>query len=141
MNERESDPDDGAVAECVYPHRHLRDKAAAERDYHDRHGRPAKPFTVICTACDDMWTTDGDELLLVSNDVRRHAGYHGGLKEEQAELIVTDSTGRELFRHHAINDPDLMPPGERCESCGEPVAADRIACSECGHIPKEARLA
>lgn len=141
MDERESDPDDARVAECVYPHRHLRDRAEAERNYYEQHNQPSRPFTVICTACGDMWTTETDRLLWVNHDVRRHAGYHGGLKKEQAEVIVTDSTGRELFRHHAINDPDKMPPGERCESCGEPATPGRIACSECGHIPKEARLA
>lgn len=130
-----------------------REFAEAERDYYEHHGRPSRPYYAKCTACsgsDAMWEL-GDTLLDANHDVRRHAGYHGGLLEEHAEIIVISGTGREIFRHHAIYSPEQAP--EPCAGCGTPRPqphalyhghtdeTPRVACDECGHIPEEARWA
>jgi predicted nucleic acid-binding Zn-ribbon protein len=115
------------------------DRRYAEQEYqlYKRHGRPSRPYYGKCLGCGDSWEVDGT-LLDADFGARRHAGYHGGFKEEHAQVVVTDSCGRELFRLHALFKPDQEPQG--CPGCGERVASDRIACSNCGHIPEEDRL-
>ena len=117
---------------------HLRDRAEVERDLYERHGRPSRPYYLKCLRCEECWEVDGMLRDAIQHDSAFHAGYHGGLKEEHAEVVVTDAGGRELHRRHAIFKPEQEPEG--CPNCGDPGDDDRIACPNCGHIPEDHRL-
>ena len=119
--------------------RHRVDRRWAEQEFelYKRHNRPPRPYYMKCLRCGEMREIEGS-LLRAEDAVRRHAGVHGGLKEEHAEIVATDAHGRELFRTHAIFKPEDEPQG--CPECGAETDSDRVACSECGHIPDEDRL-
>jgi DNA-directed RNA polymerase subunit RPC12/RpoP len=112
--------------------------AEAEYEIYKRYGRPSRPYYGKCLECGETWEVDG-ALLDADHYARYHAGYHGGVKQEPAQVVVTDASGRELFRFHALFKSGMEP--ECCSGCGEPVDGDRVACPNCGHIPEEDRLA
>lgn len=113
------------------------DHAIGEYDLYKRHGRPNGPYYVKCLNCGDIY--EEESILEADYETRYHAGYHGGLKEEHAEILVTDRTGRELWRHHAIHRPEDEP--EACEACGWPLDDEhRVSCENCGSIPERAKL-
>lgn len=114
-----------------------RDRARGEYELYKRYDRPSAPYYLKCLQCGDIY--EKDELLDADHETRYHSGYHGGLLEEDAEIVVTDSTGREIWRHHAIHDK--QPDPETCEVCDWPLdGEDRVSCPHCGAIPEEARL-
>jgi DNA-directed RNA polymerase subunit RPC12/RpoP len=113
------------------------DTAEAEYEIYKRYGRPPRPYYGKCLECGETWEVDG-ALLDADNDARYHAGYHGGLKEEHVQVVVTDASGRELFRFHALFKPGMEP--ECCSGCGERVDGDQVVCPNCGHIPEADRL-
>ena len=83
--------------------------AQMEYDLYKRHNRPNGPYHAKCLRCG--YTQEYTELMGLDNLVRRHAGVHGGLHGEHAEVVALDRTGRELWRHHAlIDDADADPP-------------------------------
>jgi hypothetical protein len=75
------------------------------------------------------------------HDARYHAGYHSGLKEEDAEVIVLERNGRELFRFHAFFQEEHYERLSTCDNCDEQLPEGRVSCPECGYIPTEERLA
>jgi len=128
---------DGSMSGTKH-HRVDRPRAEHEYDLYKRHDRPPRPYYGKCLRCEEMWKIGGS-LLRAEDAVRRHAGVHGGLKDERAQIVATDARGRELFRVHAIFKPEDEPQG--CPECGfRSVDDDRIACPNCGHIPEEDRL-
>lgn len=112
----------------------------AEEAYrrYKQHGRPSRPYYTKCTHCEEFNEHEGS-LLDVDHDVSRHAGVHEAIDNVDAEIIVLDAVGRELYRKHAKFKPEHEESG--CPSCGAEEDSSRIACPECGHIPEEARLA
>lgn len=121
------------------PNRVSREHAKEEYRLYKEHGRPSRPYHFKCLECGEIDEIDGS-LLDADHDARRHAGYHGGWKEEDAEIVVTDSCGKELFRFHALFKPNQNDDlSGSCPGCGEEVDHRLVSCPHCGYIPEEAR--
>jgi len=114
-------------------------RGSAEREYelYKEYNRPPAPYYMKCLHCREMWEI-GDDITAADYDARRHAGVHGGLYDEHAEIVVTDSCGFEVFRVHSIFKPEQEPEG--CPKCGAEQDRNRIACPDCGYIPEGDRL-
>jgi hypothetical protein len=113
-------------------HDHAR--ARGQLEFWRKHGSPSGPFYSRCFNCGDV--REHETLLGADHDVRYHAGVHGGLEEQHAEIVVTDDTGRELFRHHAMHTEPDEEGG--CPGCGEPYETHkRRSCPECGRIQEK----
>lgn len=112
--------------------------AKHEHRFYREHGRPSRPYYQVCYACDESWECERT-LLDADYSARRHAGYHGGLKNERAQVVVTDANGKELFTIHAGHIPGSAGV-ETCPACETAIDPDRVTCPECGRIPPEHRL-
>lgn len=114
----------------------LRCHAEVDRQLYEQYGRPSSPYYLKCLHCGHC--EELGSLYEADANARRYAGVHGGLDEVEAQIVVTDSCGRELFRHHSMHTPAHQP--EACPQCETPRDDDRVACPDCGHIPEDDRL-
>lgn len=111
------------------------DHAVGEYQMYKEHGRPTGPYYMKCLGCDAVY--EKTTLPDADHETRYHFGYHSGILGEEVEIVVTDNTGRELWRHHSIHRSDSAT----CDVCEEPLGGrDRVSCPNCGSIPEEARL-
>jgi hypothetical protein len=109
-------------------------KGRAQLKFWREHGCPSGPFYSRCLECGEV--REHETVMAADHDVRYHAGVHGGLEKQHAEIVVTDDTGRELFRHHALHTES--EPSEGCPTCGEPFdTVKHRSCPECGRIQDE----
>jgi hypothetical protein len=115
--------------------------ARYEYRLYKRYGRPSSPYHIKCLACNEIYEPV-DDLSDADHAIRRHAGYHGGWENEDAEIVLLSDNGRELTRFHAIHTAEKQYEVDEggCPNCQSRIPVDRISCPECSFIPEEARL-